>query len=359
MIMIDLKKILAHAIKENASDIHLKVGSSPLLRCDGVLFRLAELPPIKKEDCETILNELLTGPERKKFATDQELDKGIELPGFCRLRVNLSIEQSQPRIIFRLIPFSPLSLKELNLPAVLEKIAQSPRGLVLVTGETGVGKTTTLATMIDCINTNFAKHIITIEDPIEFLHQDKKSIVTQREIGTDTKSFVSSLRYILRQDPDVILIGEMRDLDTAKAAISAAETGHLVLSTLHTNNSTETINRIIDIFPPNQQPQVRKQLAAILVAVICQRLVLKKDGSGRIPAVEILISTALIKEKILKNQLQDIPKLMEEGKIVYGMQTFDLALLELVKGGQVSEEVALAASTSPTDFSIKLKGFAN
>ncbi len=356
--MVDFKKILAHAIKENASDLHFKVGSPPLLRRDGTLSRLADLPAIKKEDCEAILNKVLTPQEKKKFATDQELDKGVELPGFCRLRVNLSIEQSQPRIIFRLIPASPLSIKELNLPPVLEKIAQSPRGLVLVTGETGVGKTTTLATIIDYINTNFAKHIITIEDPVEFLHQDKKSIVTQREIGTDTKSFASSLRYILRQDPDVILIGEMRDLDTAKAAISAAETGHLVLSTLHTNNSVETINRIIDIFPPNQQPQVRKQLAAILVAVISQRLLLKKDGSGRIPAVEVLISTALIKEKILKSQLQDIPKLMEEGKTIYEMQTFDMALLELVKSGQVSEEAALAASTSPTDFSIKLKGFA-
>ena len=355
----DFKKILDQTIKENASDLHFKVGSSPLLRRNGVLSRLDKFPAMKKEDCQAILDEILTAPEKKKFAANQEFDKGLELPGFCRLRINLSIERENPRIIFRLIPSSPLSIKELNLPVVLEKIAQSPRGLVLVTGETGVGKTTTLATMIDYINTNFAKHIITIEDPIEFFHQDKKSIVTQREIGTDTKSFASSLRYILRQDPDVILIGEMRDLDTAKAAISAAETGHLVLSTLHTNNSTETINRIIDIFPPNQQPQVRKQLAAILVAVISQRLLLKKDGSGRLPAVEILISTALIKEKILKSQLPEIPKLMEEGKTVYGMQTFDMALLELVKTGQVSEEVALTVSTSPTDFSIKLKGFAD
>lgn len=353
----ELKKILNQAIKENASDIHFKVGSPPLLRRDGILSRLAEIPAIKKGDCEAILNEVLTDPEKKKFATAQEFDKGIELPGLCRLRVNLSIERGSPRIIFRLVPLRPFSFSELHLPAVLEKIAQSPRGLVLVTGETGAGKTTTLATMVDYINTNFAKHIITIEDPIEFSHQDKKSIVTQREVGIDTKSFASSLRYVLRQDPDVILIGEMRDLDTTKAAISAAETGHLVLSTLHTNNSVETINRIIDIFPPNQQSQVRKQLAAILVATICQRLVLKKDGSGRMPAVEVLISTALIKEKILKSQLQDIPKLMEEGKTIYGMQTFDMALLELVKSDQISQDVALAASTSPTDFSIKLKGF--
>jgi len=354
----DLKKILSQAVKENASDIHFKVGSPPLLRCGGILSRLPE-PAIKKEDCEKILDEVLTPPEKKRFTAEQELDKGMELPGFCRLRINLSVEKGALRIVFRLIPSSPLSIEELHLPGVLEKIARSPRGLILVAGETGAGKTTTLATIIDYINTHFAKHIITIEDPIEFLHQDKKSIVTQREIGTDTKSFSSSLHYVLRQDPDVILIGEMRDLDTAKAAISAAETGHLVLSTLHTNNSIETINRILDIFPPNQQSQIRKQLAATLVAAICQRLLPKKDGSGRVPAVEILISTALIKEKILKSQLPNIPKLMEEGKTIYGMQTFDMALLELVKSGQVSEEVALIASTSPTDFSLKLKGFAD
>ncbi len=354
----DLKKILSQAVEENASDIHFKVGSPPLLRCWGVLSRLP-FPAMKKEDCEKILDEVLTPPEKEKFSIEQELDKGMEFSGFCRLRVNLSVEKGAPRIVFRLIPFTPLSLEKLHLPGILEKIAQSPRGLILVAGETGAGKTTTLATIIDYINTHFAKHIITIEDPIEFLHQDKKSIVTQREIGTDTKSFSSSLRYILRQDPDVILIGEMRDLDTAKAAISAAETGHLVLSTLHTNSSTETINRILDIFPPNQQSQICKQLAATLAAAICQRLLPKKDGSGMIPAVEVLISTALIKEKILKSQLQDIPKLMQEGKTIYGMQTFDMALLELVKSGLVSQEVALAASTSPTDFSLKLKGFAD
>ena len=295
--------------------------------------------------------------QREVFKKKNDIDLAYSVPGLGRFRCNIFIQRGTIGLVFRVIPMRIPTIEELHLPDVLKKISMEPRGLILVTGTTGSGKSTTLASMMDNINTNKTEHIMTIEDPIEYLHRDKRSIVNQREIGNDTESFSKALRAALRQDPDVILVGEMRDFETIQTALTAAETGHLVLSTLHTIDATETINRIISVFPPYQHKQVRMQLASVLKAIISMRLVPKIDGKGRVPAVEVLIATAMIKDCILDpDKSKMIPDVIAQGALHYGMQTFDQSLFNLYKGGLISYEEALRRATNPDDFALKVKG---
>ncbi|HEX8154892.1 MAG TPA: PilT/PilU family type 4a pilus ATPase, partial [Thermoanaerobaculia bacterium] len=295
----DLLKIAA---ERRASDLHIKVGSHPVIRVDGELVPLVELKRLMQEDTIAMAFSIMSSRQKEKFKNNYEIDIAYSVPGLGRFRCNIFQQRGTVGMVLRVIPVKILSIRELMLPTILEKIAEERRGLILCTGTTGSGKSTTLAAMIDYINSHRTEHIMTVEDPIEFLHRDKKSIVNQREIEVDTKSFSQALRSALRQDPDVILVGEMRDYETIETALHAAETGHLVMSTLHTLDATETINRIVSAFPPHQQKQVRLQLAAVLKAVISQRLIPKADGKGRAPAVEVLISTAFIRDAIMDKE---------------------------------------------------------
>jgi len=356
----DINEILKIAVKQGASDIHLKVGLPPVFRIDGSLFPLKNANRSTPDDiimmAESIMNK--TQVERLRNLSDIDLAYGV--PGLGRFRVNVFQQRGTLGIVFRSIPVKINTIMENLLPKVLEKIALEPRGLILVTGTTGSGKSTTLASMIDHVNTNRTCHIITIEDPIEFLHRDKKSIINQREIGLDTLDFAAALKSALRQDPDVILVGEMRDFETIETALTAAETGHLVLSTLHTVDATETITRIISVFPPYQQQQVRIQLAGILKGVISQRLVPRADGKGRVPAVEVMVSTSLIRECISeKEKTKEIHDAISRGFTVHGMQTFDQSLMFLYRKGLISYEEALRQSTNPDDFALRVKGISS
>jgi twitching motility protein PilT len=295
--------------------------------------------------------------QKARFNEKNELDMAYAVPGLGRFRVNVFKQRGSVGLVFRMVPAKILNFEDLVLPQVLMKIAQEQRGLILVTGTTGSGKSTTLAAMIDYINTSRTSNIVTIEDPIEFLHRDKKSIVNQREIGSDTFSFSDALRSALRQDPDVILVGEMRDFETISIALTAAETGHLVLSTLHTVDTTETINRIISVFPPYQQKQVRMQLAAVIKGIISQRLVSRADGKGRVPAVEVMLGTLSVRESIIDDtKTRNIPQIISTGMVHYGMQTFDQSLLGLYKKGLITYEEALLSASNPDDFALKVKG---
>ncbi|HDT11520.1 MAG TPA: PilT/PilU family type 4a pilus ATPase, partial [bacterium] len=291
------------------------------------------------------------------FKESNEIDLSYSVSGVGRFRVNVFRQRSSLGVVFRTIPFSVMSMEELTLPPIIKKIALYKRGLVLVTGTTGSGKSTTMASMIDCINAVRTCNIITIEDPIEFLIRDKKSIISQREVGIDTKSFSSALRSSLRQDPDVIMVGEMRDLETIEIALTAAETGHLVISTLHTLNAAETINRIISVFPPHNQSQIRQQLGSVFAAAISQRLLKKKDGKSRVPAIEVLIASELVKEIILdESRFKEIHDVIEKGHQTYGMQTFDQSIFELFKNGHISEKEALDNASSPDDLTLRMQG---
>jgi twitching motility protein PilT len=355
----DLNNILKVAIRGNASDIHLKAGLPAMFRVDGALVPLKNAQPLMPEQIKTIAYEVMNQGQKERFEQAHEVDLAHGVPGVGRFRVNIFMQRGTIGIVFRVIPFQVKPIEQLNLPKVVETIAMEPRGLVLVTGTTGSGKSTTLAAMIDHINSNRTCHIVTIEDPIEFLLRDKRSIVNQREIGVDTYSFATALRAALRQDPDVILVGEMRDFETIETALTAAETGHLVLSTLHTIDATETITRIISVFPPHQQPQVRLQLAGIVKGIISQRLVPRADGKGRVPALEILVSTARIRECIAdKERTREVPEAIAKGYTTYGMQTFDQSLMALVKKGLVSYEEALHHVSNPDDFALRFKGIA-
>src|SRR5690606_22680480 len=294
----ELNEILQVALRGGASDIHLKSGLPPIFRVDGSLFPLKDAQRLAPEDIARMIQAIMNDNQRQKFRQTNECDLAYGVPGLGRFRVNVFQQRGTIGAVFRVIPFRIQTIEQLTLPKVIEKIAMEPRGLVLVTGTTGSGKSTTLAAMIEHINQNATRHIMTIEDPIEFLIRDKRSIINQREVGVDTQSFAQALKSALRQDPDVILVGEMRDLETIGTALTAAETGHLVMSTLHTVDATETINRIISAFPPHQQQQVRLQLASVLRAVISQRLVPRADGKGRVPAVEALVCTARVRELI-------------------------------------------------------------
>ncbi|MBI1852778.1 MAG: type IV pilus twitching motility protein PilT [Planctomycetes bacterium] len=353
----NLDALLRDVVKQCGSDIHFKGGNPPIVRVDGELRRL-DMPILSSQDCEDILDEILNDTQKKLFAERKELDLPYLIPGISRFRVNVSRERGHVRVVFRLIPMKIPTIVELQLPKVLEEICKKQYGLVLVTGATGTGKSTTLAAMVDEINRKNASHIVTIEDPIEFIHDDQVGIVTQRQIGVDTESFASALRTVLRQDPDVILVGEMRDAETVEAAIMAAETGHLVMSTMQTGEAVESLHRILDFFPREKQHLVRTQFANSLRAIISQRLVPRKEGVGRVAAVEVLIATKLIREFILEDkEMGKIVKLMEEGKEINGSQTFDQALYDLWEEGIISQRTALEYATSPQDLSLRFRGF--
>ena len=353
----ELNDVLKIAIKGNASDIHLKAGLPPLFRVDGVLVPLRNGERNTPEALNQIVNQIMTPGQRVHFEKHHEVDLAYSIAGLGRFRVNTFMQRGMVGIVFRVIPFGVKNIEQLDLPRIVEKVATETRGLVLVTGTTGSGKSTTLAAMIDCINSTRTCNIITIEDPIEFLIRDKRSIVNQREIGVDTTSFASALRSALRQDPDVILVGEMRDFETIETALTAAETGHLVLSTLHTIDATETITRIVSVFPPHQQAQIRLQLASIIKGIISQRLVPRADSKGRVPAVEVMVSTARIRECIAdKDMSKEITDAIAKGFTTYGMQTFDQSLMQHVKNGLVEYEAALAHVSNPDDFALRFKG---
>ena len=352
-----INDILKVAIEKKASDIHLKVGSHPVIRIDGTLYPLVEMKRLMQEDTIAMAFSIMSSRQKQKFKENLDIDIAYSVPGLGRFRCNIFQQRGTVGLVLRVIPVRILNFQELNLPSVLSRICGETRGLVLCTGTTGSGKSTTLAAMIDYINTSRTDHIITIEDPIEFLHRDKKSLVNQREVEVDTKTFAGALRSALRQDPDVVLVGEMRDNETIETALLAAETGHLVMSTLHTIDATETINRIISVFPPYQQKQIRLQLAAVIKSIISLRLLPRKDGKGRVPAVEVLISTPYIRDCIEnKEKTKNIYEAIAAGTSQYGMQTFDQSLFQLFKKGLISMDEALRRATSPDEFKLKLQG---
>jgi len=353
----ELNEILQVALKGGASDIHLKAGLPPMFRVDGSLVPLKDARRLPPEEIARMAVGIMSEHQKERFKQTNEVDLAYGVPGLGRFRVNVFQQRGTIGVVLRVIPFRIMTIEQLMLPRVLEKIAAEERGLILVTGTTGSGKSTTLAAMIDHINANETCHIMTIEDPIEFLIRDKRSVVNQREVGVDTMSFAQALKSALRQDPDVILVGEMRDLETIETALTAAETGHLVMSTLHTLDATETINRIISVFPPYQQKQVRMQLGAVLKAVISQRLVPKADGRGRVAAVEVLIATARVRELVEdKDRTKEIPDAIAQGHQTYGMQTFDQSLMGLLKQQVISYEEALRQATNRDDFALRVSG---
>jgi twitching motility protein PilT len=341
----DIKKLLMQVVEEKASDLHLIADSSPVLRINGMLNAISR-SPLPPEEVQALIYSMLNEEQIKHFEKNKELDFGYPLGNLARFRVNVHIERGNPAAALRLIPSKIPSLVELGLPTIVEQFAMEPRGLVLVTGPTGSGKSTTQACMLDIINHKLAKHIITVEDPIEYTHHNKKSLIEQREVGNDTLSFNNALKHVLRQDPDIILIGEMRDLETIQTAITAAETGHLVISTLHTGDSTQSIDRMIDVFPPHQQNQVRQQLSLTLVGVISQQLLTKKDKSGLVPAIEILRVTTAVRNLIRKAQTHEIPSMIEIGK-QFGMQAMDSSLKQLYVNRLISLEDAINRAINP------------
>jgi len=353
----NLNELLKTTFEKKASDLHLKVGVPPILRIDGKLHPIETEKRTTQEEALAIAMGVMNPAQKAKFMERKELDMAYAVPGMGRFRLNVFQQRGSVGMVFRMIPTKILTFEELTLPTVLQKIASEQRGLILVTGTTGSGKSTTLAAMIDYINTSRTANIVTIEDPIEFLHRDKKSIVNQREIGSDTFSFGDALRSALRQDPDVILVGEMRDFETISIALTAAETGHLVLSTLHTVDAAETINRIISVFPPYQQKQVRMQFAAVVKGIISQRLVARADGAGRVPAVEVMMGTLSVREAIIdESKTRQISTIIASGQLHYGMQTFDQSLLMLYQKGAIAYDEALMTASNPDDFALKVKG---
>ena len=355
----DLNQLLQIAVASGASDLHLKVGSYPMMRVSGALGIANEERRLDRPDTEAFANTLFTPELRERFHRTQEVDLAYSIAGLGRFRCNVFQQRGTIGLVLRVIPTRIKSIDELGLPPVLKKIASEERGLVLVTGTTGSGKSTTLAAMIDHINTTRAAHIMTVEDPIEYLHRDHHSIVNQREVAVDTQSFSHALRSALRQDPDVILVGEMRDHETVETALLAAETGHLVFSTLHTLDATETINRIIAVFPPHQQRQVRIQLASVLKAAVSQRLMPRADGQGRVPAVEVMVSTAFIRDCIVdKDKTPLIHGAIAAGTSQDGMQTFDQSIFGLYQYGLVTLDEALRWASNVDEFKLKVQGIA-
>jgi twitching motility protein PilT len=352
----NFKQAITEMVTRGGSDLHLKVGRPPTIRVAGDLYQL-EQTPLKPEELKGLAEQIMTPRQVKEFAEHKEADFAIGVPGIGRFRTNVYQQRGTLAFVFRSIPYELMSIGELNLPPVLEKIAMKPRGLVLVTGVTGSGKSTALAAMINHVNQNRRCNIITIEDPIEFLHRDGSANVSQREVGTDTLSFESALRHVLRQDPDVILIGEIRDRVTLDTAMKAADTGHLVFSTLHTTDATQTINRIISFFPPHEHDAVRNLLATALAAVISLRLVPAIDGKKRVPACEVLINTAAVRDNVRdREKALNIPELIREGTVQYGMQSFDQSLMNWLRRGVISYENALFYSTNPSEFALRVSG---
>ena len=353
---IQIKSILQRMIELEASDLHLKVGVAPTARVHGRLVRLEFEAPGPKDMAE-VVEHILTPAQRDEFETTREVDFAFGVPGLARFRANFYVQRGSVAMVFRQVPVEIKALEELDLPPIVRDIALYPRGLVFVTGTVGSGKSTTLAGMIDTINTELTSNIITIEDPIEFLHRDKRSQINQREVGTDTSSYTKALKHVLRQDPDVILIGEIRDNETMKTALTAADTGHLVFSTLHTMDATQTMHRILSFFPPHQHQEIRYLLSNTLRAIVSQRLIPRVGGRGRVPAVECMINTSTIQEYIREpEKTHMIQDAIAEGHVTYRMQTFDQSLMSLFRSGEVSLEEAMRASTNPHEFSLRVKG---
>jgi len=344
----DISELLIFVQKENASDLHLSAGESPMVRIHGEMKRI-EMPPISKENLHMMLYDILNDQQRKRFEEMHELDFSIDLKGIARFRVNAFRQARGEGVVFRVIPSKILSIEQLGLPKSLREVTKNERGLVLVTGPTGSGKSTTLAAMIDIINNSLNGHIITIEDPIEFVHESKKCLINQRELGSHTHSFANALRSALREDPDIILVGEMRDLETISLALTAAETGHLVFSTVHTSGASKTVDRIIDVFPAAQQDQVRAQFAESIQAVISQVLLKRRDGRGLVPALEIMTGTPAVRNLIREGKVAQLPSTIQTGQ-KFGMITLDQSLKELVSKGIVDKEQCLYFASSPNVF---------
>jgi len=345
--MANLYQLLQTMIEKGASDLHITTGSAPQIRVDGHLVPL-NLPPLMPAETKQLVYSVLTDAQKHKFEEENELDFSFGLKGLSRFRANVFMQRGAVAAALRTIPFKIMTFDELGLPAVVRDMVKRPRGLILVTGPTGSGKSTTLATMIDTINSERHEHIVTIEDPIEFLHPHKKCVVNQREVNSDTKSFKAALKYILRQDPDVVLVGEMRDLETIEAALTIAETGHLVFATLHTNSAAQSINRIIDVFPPHQQSQTRSQLAGVLQAIVTQQLILRKDGNGLCLAVEFLRANAAIRNLIREAKSHQIQSVLQTG-IAAGMITMESSLKTLYDRGLITEDDAMERAFDPVE----------
>ena len=340
--------LLRMVVQRDASDLHLRAGEPPILRIHGDLKR-TDLPRLTAEDVKNLLYAILNEERRQRFERDKELDLSYEVPGLARFRVNMFWQQRCVGAALRLIPFRIRTIDEMMMPPAVKELCMRPRGLLLVTGPTGSGKSTSLAAMIDHINTHKRCHIMTIEDPIEYMHHDKLSIINQRELGVDTHSFADALRHVMRQNPDVILVGEMRDLETIHLAITAAETGHLVMSTVHTQDAPQTIDRIVDVFPPEQQQQIRMQLSVVLVGVLSQTLLPNAQGTGRVAAFELMVATPSVRNLIREGKTHQLYMDIQTGA-EYGMQTLDSCLLNLVRKGLVDFEDAIAKSSNPRDF---------
>ncbi|RAL24896.1 type IV pili twitching motility protein PilT [Lujinxingia litoralis] len=353
----DLNKILQIAVKGGASDIHIKAGLPPIFRIDGALLPLREARRLSPEEIGKMASDIMARFQREHFQETLDIDLSYGVPGVGRFRVNVFQQRGSIGMVFRVIPFKVASIDELLLPEAVRTLSEERRGLILVTGATGSGKSTTLASMVDSINQTRTSHIITIEDPIEFLIRDKRSIINQREIGNDTNSFARALKAALRQDPDVIMMGEMRDLETIEIAMTAAETGHLVMSTLHTVDAAEAVTRIVTAFPPHMRDQARYQFANLFRGVIAQRLVPRADGKGRVPAVEVMLSTARIREMILEEATaRSLTEQIAKGFDNYGMQSFDQSLMWLLQNGYITYEEALIQSSNPDDFALRVSG---
>ncbi len=342
--MANLHQLLKAMVEKGASDLHITTGSPPQLRIDGRLVPL-KTPPLTPVETKQLCYSILADAQKHKFEEENELDLSFGVKGLSRFRANLFMQRGAVAAAFRTIPFKILTFQELGLPTIVADLAKKPRGLVLVTGPTGSGKSTTLASIIDKINTERHEHIITIEDPIEYLHPHKNCVVNQREVGADTHSFKKALKYILRQDPDVVLVGEMRDLETIEAALVISETGHLAFGTLHTNSCVQTINRILDVFPPYQQPQVRAQLSFVLEGVVTQNLIAKQGAPGRVLAIEVMVPNAAIRNLIREDKVHQIYSQMQVGQAKFGMQTFNQSLASLIQRGVISLEEGLGRSS--------------
>jgi twitching motility protein PilT len=351
-----LKQMLVEMLNRKASDLHVRVGVRPHLRVNGILEQIAT-DPVTIDLMDQMVSQILNEKQLERFYRKNEMDLALSVAKLGRFRINLFRQRGTTGIAIRAVNTIVPGFEDLNLPPAVKKLAHQSRGLVIVTGTTGSGKSTTLATIIEEMNANRGLNILSVEDPVEYVYRDKKSIISQREVGGDTENFASALRHAFRQDPDVILIGEVRDLETMSIALTAADTGHLVLTTLHTLNVVETITRIISFFPPHQHQQIRLLLAGTLSAVVCQRLLSRSDMPGRVPALEIMISTAAIRECLMNpEKMADIPELMAQGGTQYGMQTFDQSIMKLHRAGMISFEEAMTAASNPDDFDLRLKG---
>jgi twitching motility protein PilT len=351
-----LREALEELIRRGGSDLHLKVGRSPIIRVHGELHETA-LAALRPDDLRRCADQIMNPRQKEQFAEGKEIDFAIGVQGLGRFRTNVFQQRGTLGMAFRAIPFEVPALESLGLPPVMKEIALSPRGLVLVTGVTGSGKSTTLASVLRHLNEQRAVNIVTVEDPIEFLHRDVKAIISQREVGTDTHSFHDALRHVLRQDPDVIMLGEIRDRPSMETVLKAADTGHLVLSTLHTTDAAQTIGRIISFFPPHQHQEIRSMLATALRAVVSLRLIPHASGTGRVPAAEVMINTASVSERIRSQaDTQSIPELIAEGRVQYGMQTFDQSLTELHRRGDISFEWAMHYASNPSEFALRVSG---